>query len=63
MGFLKHLLTGLSLLAASVFLYEGLGHNFPIMDDRQIDLESYGIPLGIALIVFSLLIEKPWKLS
>jgi hypothetical protein len=63
MGFLKRLLTGLSLLAASVFLYEGLGHNFPILDDGEIDLEPYGIPLGIAFIVFSLLIEKPWKLS
>jgi hypothetical protein len=44
-------------------LYEGPGHNFPILDDGQIDLEPYGMPLGIALIVFSLLIEKPWKFS
>jgi hypothetical protein len=63
MGFLKHILTGLLLLAGSVLLYEGLGTNFRILDEGQIDLEPYAIPIGVAFLVFSLLLEKPRKLS
>ena len=63
MGFLKHTLTGLLLLAGSVFLYEGLGTNFRILDEGQIDLEPYAIPIGVAFLGFSLLLEKPRKLS
>jgi hypothetical protein len=60
MGFLKITLIGLSLLVGSIFLYEGLGVNFPILDEGAIDLEPYGISIGIALLVFSVLIQKLW---
>jgi hypothetical protein len=62
MGFLKLTLTGLALLAGSVFLYEGLGTNFRILDEGQIDLEPYAIPIGVAFLVFSVLIERLWTI-
>jgi hypothetical protein len=63
MGFVRHILAGLLLLAGSAFLYEGLGTDFRILDEGQIDLEPYAMPIGVASLVFSLLLEKPWKLS
>jgi hypothetical protein len=63
MGFVRHILAGLLLLAGSVFLYEGLGTDFRILDEGQIYLEPYAMPIGVASLVFSLLLEKPWKLS
>ena len=63
MGFLKLTLTGLSLLAGSIFLYEGLGTDFRILDEGEIDLEPYGIYIGIAFLVFSALMGKMWTIN
>jgi hypothetical protein len=63
MGFLRLTLTGLSLLAGSFFLYEGSGVDFRILDEGEIDLEPYGIYIGIAFLVFSVLIDKVWTIN
>jgi hypothetical protein len=63
MGFLKLSLTGLALLAGSFFLYEGFGVDFRVLDEGAIDLEPYGISIGIAFLVFGVLMERLWTIN
>jgi hypothetical protein len=63
MGFVKLTLTGLSLLAGSVFLYEGLGVDFPVLDTGETDLEPYGISIGIVFLLFSVLVDRWWTIN
>jgi hypothetical protein len=44
-------------------LHEGLGVDFRILDEGESDLEPYGISIGIAFLVFSVLIEKVWTIT
>ena len=63
MGFVKLTLTGFFLLAGSLFLYEGLGVDFHVLDEGEVDLEPYGIFIGFALLLFSVLIDRLWTIN
>jgi hypothetical protein len=63
MGFVKLTLIGLSLLAGSFLLYEGLGADFRLLDEVGVDLEPYGISIGLALLLFSVLIDRMWTVD
>jgi hypothetical protein len=63
MGFVKLTLIGLFLLAGSLFLYEGLGVDFRVLDEGEVDLEPYGISIGLALLLFSVLIDRLWTIN
>jgi hypothetical protein len=63
MGFVKLTLIGLFLLAGSLFLYEGLGVDFRVLDEGEVDLEPYGISIGVALLLFSVLIDRLWTIN
>jgi hypothetical protein len=54
MRFLKRILIALSFLAGVLFLYEGFGFEFRILNYQA--LKDYGIPIGIAFLVFGVLI-------
>jgi hypothetical protein len=58
MPFLKRALIGLLLLVGVLFVYEGFGFDFRILNFESLD--SYMIPLGAALIVAAVLIAKFW---
>jgi hypothetical protein len=56
MKLLKPILIALSLLAGALFLYEGFGFGFRILDYQPV--AEYGIPIGIAFIVMGVLIGR-----
>jgi hypothetical protein len=58
MGLLKIVVVALSLLLGALCVYAGFGHEFRIFSYQG--LAAYGIPIGIALFVFSALIAKGW---
>jgi hypothetical protein len=58
MGLLKVVLIALSLLLGALSIYQGLGHQFGVLSHEG--LAAYGIPIGIALFVFSALIASRW---
>jgi hypothetical protein len=55
---LKRVLTALLLLLGVLFVYEGFGFEFRILDIKSLD--PYGIPIGIALIVAAVLVARFW---
>jgi hypothetical protein len=58
MGLLKVVLIALSLLLGALSMYEGLGHEFRMLSYEG--LAAYGIPIGVALFLFSALIATRW---
>jgi hypothetical protein len=60
MPFLKRVLIALSLLLGVLFVYEGFDFEFRMLDYQVFD--DYGIPIGIALIVFAALIARYWTI-
>jgi hypothetical protein len=58
MGLLKVILIALSLLLGALSIYQGLGYEFGALSYEG--LAAYGIPIGIALFVFSALIASRW---
>jgi uncharacterized membrane protein len=58
MRLLKIILIALSLLLGALSLYQGLGYEFRFLSYET--LAAYGIPIGIALFVFSALIANRW---
>jgi hypothetical protein len=56
MKLLKPILIALSLLAGVLFLYEGFGFGFRVLDYQSV--AEYGIPIGIAFIVTGALIGR-----
>ena len=61
MGFLKRVLTALLLLLGVLFVYEGFGFDFRILNFESLD--PYAIPIGIALIVLGVLVARFWQIS
>jgi hypothetical protein len=60
MQFLKGVLVALCLLLGALFAYQGMGTDFRILNFESLD--AYGIPIGIAFIVFGALIAKFWRI-
>ena len=54
MSLLKITLIALSLLLGSLFLYAGLGRQFVLFGDA--DLSGYGIAIGIAFLIASVVL-------
>jgi hypothetical protein len=55
---LRQLLIALSMLAGSMFLYAGSGFNIPVVEYG--DVTSYGVPVGLALLLASVLMARYW---
>jgi hypothetical protein len=60
MRFLKRVLTALLLLLGVLFVYEGFGFDFRILNFESLD--PYAIPIGIALIVAGVLVTWFWHI-
>jgi hypothetical protein len=60
MGFIKGVLTALLLLLGVLFVYEGFGFDFRILNFESLD--PYAIPIGIALIVLGVLVARFWRI-
>jgi hypothetical protein len=60
MQFLKRVVTALLLLLGVLFVYQGFGFDFRILNFQFLD--SYGIPVGIALIVAAVLVARFWRM-
>ena len=58
MGLLKTIVVALSLLLGALCMYAGFGYEFRIFSYPG--LAAYGIPIGIALFLFSVLIANRW---
>jgi hypothetical protein len=58
MPFLKGAMIGLLLLLGVLFVYEGFGFDFRILNFESLD--PYMIPIGSALIVAGVLVAKFW---
>lgn len=56
MKLLKPILIALSLLAGVLFVYEGFGFGFRILNFQP--AADYGIPIGVALIVVGVLVGR-----
>jgi Kef-type K+ transport system membrane component KefB len=61
MKFLKLIIVALSLLLGVFFVYEGLGSDLRILNYE--DLGAYGIPIGVMLLVFGVVIAKFWTIA
>jgi hypothetical protein len=59
MLFLKRVLTGVLLLLGVLFVYEGFGFDFRILNFESLD--PYAIPIGIVLIVAGVLVAGFWR--
>ena len=60
MRLLKRVLTGVLLLLGVLFVYEGFGFDFRILNFESLD--PYAIPIGIALIVAGVLVARFWRI-
>jgi hypothetical protein len=60
MQFLKRVLTALLLLLGVLFVYEGFGFDFRILNFESLD--PYAIPIGIALIAAGVLVARFWSI-
>ena len=56
---IKYLLIGLLLLLGVLFVYEGFGIDFRILNFESLD--PYAIPIGIAFVVAGVLVARVWK--
>jgi len=61
MGFLKFSIVVLSLLVGTVFLAAGLGVELNILEFNG--LKTYGIPIGVAFLIFGVAIAKFWVIT
>lgn len=59
MRVVKYVLVTLSLFAGVSFFYVGMGTEIPEVQFREVT--SYGVPLGIAFIVFAVLVAGFWQ--
>jgi hypothetical protein len=59
MLFLKRAVTALLLLLGVLFVYEGFGFEFRILNFPF--LSAYGIPVGIGVIVLAVLLARYWR--
>ncbi|HEY3638419.1 MAG TPA: hypothetical protein VGK90_09735 [Rhizomicrobium sp.] len=55
----KYILVSLSLFAGVSFFYAGMGIEIPEVQFG--DVTSYGVPLGIALIVLAVVVAGFWQ--
>jgi hypothetical protein len=55
----KYILVSLSLFAGVSFFYAGMGIEIP--EVQFMDVTSYGVPLGIALIVLAVVVAGFWQ--
>ena len=60
MRFLKRVVIALLLLLGVLFVYEGFGFDFRILNFESLD--PYMIPIGSALIVAAVLIARFWNI-
>ena len=60
MRFLKRVVIALLLFLGVLFIYEGFGFEFRILDFAFTN--AYGIPVGIALIVAAVLVARFWRM-
>ena len=60
MRFLKRVVTALLLLLGVLFVYEGFGFDFRILNFESLD--PYAIPIGIALVVLAMLVARFWRI-
>lgn len=60
MQFIKRVLTTVLLLLGVLFVYEGFGFDFRILNFESLD--PYAIPIGIALIVAGVLVAGFWRI-
>ena len=60
MQFLKRVVIGLLLLLGVLFVYEGFGFDFRILNFESLD--PYMIPIGSALVVAAVLIARFWNI-
>jgi len=58
MGLLKVILIAFLLLLGALSMYEGFGYEFGVLS--YAGLAHHGIPIGIALFLFSALIANRW---
>jgi hypothetical protein len=61
MPFLKWVVVAVLLLVGVLFVYEGLGFDFRILNFESLD--RYMIPIGSALIVVGVLLGRYWRAS
>ena len=59
MPFLKWVVIAVLLLVGVMFVYEGLGFEFRILNFDS--LERYMIPIGSALVVVGVLLARYWR--
>jgi hypothetical protein len=59
MPFLKWVLIAVLLLVGVLFVYEGLGFDFRILNFESLD--RYMLPIGSALIVVGVLLGRYWR--
>jgi hypothetical protein len=60
MRFLKRVVTALLLLLGVLFVYEGFGFDFRILNFESLD--PYMIPIGSALVVAGVLVARFWRI-
>jgi hypothetical protein len=60
MRFLKRAVIALLLLLGVLFIYEGFGFEFRILNFGFTN--AYGIPVGIALIAAAVLVARFWRM-
>jgi len=60
MQFVKRIAIALLLLLGVLFVYQGFGTDFRILNFESLD--QYGIPVGSALIVAAVLIARFWRI-
>ena len=58
MQFLKLIVVAVLLMLGVLFAYQGLGYDFRILNFESLD--TYGIPIGIALVVAAMLVTRYW---
>jgi hypothetical protein len=60
MKFIKGAVIAVLLLVGVLFVYEGLGLDFRLLNFKSLD--PYGIPIGSALIVAAVLVARFWRI-
>ena len=60
LGLLKGVVIAALLLLGVLFTYQGLGHDFRILNFDFLD--TSGIPIGAALIVAAMLVARFWRI-
>jgi hypothetical protein len=61
MQFVKLVAVGILLLLGVLFIYEGMGFDFRILNFESLD--PYMIPIGAAVVVLALLVSRFWRVA